>query len=149
MCVESLAPSQWTEIWNRLVSHLKTRCKFISVGCNAFAMNTWNSGCLCVCVCVCVCVIYITVINWFIMIFFWDLVLCRLIGRCQRFGETYCLHLQGWSVNAGKSRDLYRVRPPSQHEQGGRLLPDYVTEASHSWPEKMETGSHQEHDSLQ
>jgi hypothetical protein len=29
------------------------------------------------------------------MLFIWILMLCRLIGRCQHFGETYCLHLQG------------------------------------------------------
>jgi hypothetical protein len=27
---------------------------------------------------------------------FWVLEPCRLDGRCQRFGETYCLHHQGW-----------------------------------------------------
>jgi hypothetical protein len=30
------------------------------------------------------------------MKFFWVLAPCRLNGTCQRFGETYCLHLQGW-----------------------------------------------------
>jgi hypothetical protein len=30
-----------------------------------------------------------------IMMMFWVLAPCRLVGRCQRFGETYCLHLQG------------------------------------------------------
>jgi hypothetical protein len=30
-----------------------------------------------------------------LMMFFWVLVLCRLISRCQCFGEMYCLHLQG------------------------------------------------------
>jgi hypothetical protein len=34
-----------------------------------------------------------------LMMFFWVLVPCRLVGRCQRFGETYCLHLQGWSLH--------------------------------------------------
>jgi hypothetical protein len=29
------------------------------------------------------------------MLFFWVLTLCSLVGRYQRFGETYCLHLQG------------------------------------------------------
>jgi hypothetical protein len=42
--------------------------------------------------------------------FFWVSAPCRLIGRCQSFGETYCLHLQGWSGNAGKWRDLYKVK---------------------------------------
>jgi hypothetical protein len=30
-------------------------------------------------------------------LFFWVVMQCRLVGRCQFFGETYCLHLQGWS----------------------------------------------------
>jgi hypothetical protein len=30
------------------------------------------------------------------MFFFWVLAPCRLVGKCQRFGETYCLHLQPW-----------------------------------------------------
>jgi hypothetical protein len=29
------------------------------------------------------------------MMFFWLSVPCRLVDRCQRFGGTYCLHLQG------------------------------------------------------
>jgi hypothetical protein len=29
------------------------------------------------------------------MLFFWVLTSCRLAGRYQRFGEIYCLHLQG------------------------------------------------------
>jgi hypothetical protein len=32
---------------------------------------------------------------------FWVLALCRLVGRCQRFGGTYCLHLQIYSGDAG------------------------------------------------
>jgi hypothetical protein len=44
------------------------------------------------------------------LLFFWVLAPYRLVGRCQRFGETYCLHLHGWSGDAGKRRDLYRVR---------------------------------------
>jgi hypothetical protein len=40
--------------------------------------------------------------------FFWILAPCILVGRCQRFGETYCLHLQGWNGNAGKWKDLCR-----------------------------------------
>jgi hypothetical protein len=27
---------------------------------------------------------------------FWVVTPCRLVGRYQRFGGTYCLHLQGW-----------------------------------------------------
>jgi hypothetical protein len=29
------------------------------------------------------------------MLSFWVLTPCRLAGGCKRFGETYCLHLQG------------------------------------------------------
>jgi hypothetical protein len=29
-----------------------------------------------------------------LMMMFWDLAPCRLDGRCQRFGEIYCLHFQ-------------------------------------------------------
>jgi hypothetical protein len=30
------------------------------------------------------------------MMMTWILAPCRLVGRCQRFGEIYCPHLQGW-----------------------------------------------------
>jgi hypothetical protein len=30
------------------------------------------------------------------MMMFWVLAPCRLVGRSQRFGETYCLHPQGF-----------------------------------------------------
>jgi hypothetical protein len=30
------------------------------------------------------------------MMMIWVLALCGLVGRCQRFGETYCRHLQGY-----------------------------------------------------
>jgi hypothetical protein len=44
--------------------------------------------------------------NWYVrfevlmmrkMMFFWVMILCRLIGRYQCFREIYCLHFQGWS----------------------------------------------------
>jgi hypothetical protein len=35
------------------------------------------------------------------MMFFWVWAPCGLAGRSQRFGEAYCLHLQGWSDHAG------------------------------------------------
>jgi hypothetical protein len=38
-----------------------------------------------------------------IILLFWVSALCKLAGRCGRFGETYCLHLQGWSGDAGKA----------------------------------------------
>jgi hypothetical protein len=40
---------------------------------------------------------------------FWVLAPCRLVGRYQRFEQTYYLHLQGWSGDAGKRMDLCRV----------------------------------------
>jgi hypothetical protein len=43
------------------------------------------------------------------MLLFWVLLPSRLVGRCQRFGKTCCLHLQGWSGDARKWRDLYTV----------------------------------------
>jgi hypothetical protein len=30
------------------------------------------------------------------MMLFWVLAPCRIVGRCESFGETYCLHFQGW-----------------------------------------------------
>jgi hypothetical protein len=30
------------------------------------------------------------------MLIFWVVTSCGLVGRYQRFGGTYCLHLQGW-----------------------------------------------------
>jgi hypothetical protein len=42
--------------------------------------------------------------------FFWVLEPRSLVSICQRIGEIYCLHLQGWSGEAGKCRDLYSVR---------------------------------------
>jgi hypothetical protein len=33
-----------------------------------------------------------------IMLFFWVLAPCRLVGRCHRFGETYCIHFQGYTT---------------------------------------------------
>jgi hypothetical protein len=33
-------------------------------------------------------------------VFFWVLAPCRLTSRCQRFGETYCLHLQDWTTSS-------------------------------------------------
>jgi hypothetical protein len=38
------------------------------------------------------------------------LVLRRITGRCQHFRETFCLLLQGRSDDAGKQRDLYRLK---------------------------------------
>jgi hypothetical protein len=39
-----------------------------------------------------------------LLLLFWVLVMRNFEGRCQRFGETYCLHLQGWSDKAEKWR---------------------------------------------
>jgi hypothetical protein len=32
------------------------------------------------------------------MFFFWVLAPCKLVGRCQRFGETYSLHRQDFDI---------------------------------------------------
>jgi hypothetical protein len=37
-----------------------------------------------------------TAVRRMMMMLFWVLAPCRLVGRCQRFGETYCFHLQSW-----------------------------------------------------
>jgi hypothetical protein len=44
-----------------------------------------------------------------LMTFFWVWAPCGLGGRSQRFGEVYCLHLQGWSDYALGIKGLYRV----------------------------------------
>jgi hypothetical protein len=38
------------------------------------------------------------------MLVSWVLAPCGFVDRCQRFGETCCLHLQGWSNKAIKWR---------------------------------------------
>lgn len=39
-----------------------------------------------------------TVIFWLSMLlFFWVLMTCRLVGRYYCFEKIYCLHVQGWS----------------------------------------------------
>jgi hypothetical protein len=35
------------------------------------------------------------VVRMMMMMFFWVLALCRLVSRCQNFGETYYFHLLG------------------------------------------------------
>jgi hypothetical protein len=69
------------------------------------------------------------------MMFFWVLVPCRLVGTCQRFGETYCLHLQGWSGDGGNWRDLYRFggwegwgSGPIRDEEWGGVAYKYSTQ---------------------
>lgn len=37
-----------------------------------------------------------------LMMFFWNLASCRLIGRCRHVGITYCLFLWDWSGGACK-----------------------------------------------
>jgi hypothetical protein len=39
-------------------------------------------------------------------VFFWAVTPCRLVGRYQRFGETYCLLLQGWNQQDNIVRTL-------------------------------------------
>jgi hypothetical protein len=36
---------------------------------------------------------------------FWLLTQCRVVGRCHPFGETCCFHLHGWSNKAAKCKD--------------------------------------------
>jgi hypothetical protein len=43
------------------------------------------------------------------MMFFWVLVLCKLTGRCQCFGETYCHHLHGWRWRQYVSLKLWHL----------------------------------------
>jgi hypothetical protein len=38
----------------------------------------------------------IDVVNNLSILFFWVVTPCGLVGRYQRFGETYCLRPQGW-----------------------------------------------------
>jgi hypothetical protein len=40
-------------------------------------------------------------ITYLMMLLFWVLAPFRLVVRYQRFGETYCLHLQGCRGDAG------------------------------------------------
>jgi hypothetical protein len=52
----------------------------------------------------------------------WVLAPCGFVGRCQRLGETCCLHLQGWSDKAGKwvayiGSEKRRPREGSQSER--------------------------------
>jgi hypothetical protein len=46
-----------------------------------------------------------------VLILFWVLVPCRLVGRCQSFGGTYCLHLQMKSTDESTRRQ----NPEEQH----------------------------------
>jgi hypothetical protein len=47
------------------------------------------------------------------------LVPCRLVGRCQRFGETYCLQLQGWRTETLVStyESTQRLNPEEHRPQ--------------------------------
>jgi hypothetical protein len=47
--------------------------------------------------------------NLWILLFFWVLAPCRLVRRCQCFGETYCPS-SGLKWRCWKWRDLYRVK---------------------------------------
>jgi hypothetical protein len=39
----------------------------------------------------------LTMVNMMLMLS-WVMALCGLVSRCQRLGEIYCLHFQGWSI---------------------------------------------------
>jgi hypothetical protein len=43
------------------------------------------------------------------MMLFWVLAPCGLVGRRQLFGETYCLHLQDFSPEDGDSMFIRNV----------------------------------------
>jgi hypothetical protein len=46
---------------------------------------------------------------------FWVVTPCWLAGRYQRFGGTYCLHLQGWRVHTAL-QPKRQYRNPHRHE---------------------------------
>jgi hypothetical protein len=53
--------------------------------------------------------------------FFWVLAPCRLVGRWQRFEETYCLHLQTWTLTSTdestrRQNPEERNHDPHRHE---------------------------------
>jgi hypothetical protein len=52
------------------------------------------------------------------MLVFWIVTPCELVGRDQRFGGTYYLHLQGWRV-LGK---MPHRRKDTRRDRGGRAL---------------------------
>jgi hypothetical protein len=79
------------------------------------------------------------------MMFLWVVTPCRLVGRHQRFEETHCLLLQGWSCCAGK----WKVCMGSEEGQAGIWLRDYTasqlrttTSSSPPWePQISQTGN--------
>jgi hypothetical protein len=60
-----------------------------------------------------------------IMTLFWVLASCRLVGRCQRFGETYCLILSStlkmetvcFSETLSSTDESTRRQNPEHHHQ--------------------------------
>jgi hypothetical protein len=59
-----------------------------------------------------------SVYTYILMMFFWAWAPCGLAGRSQRFGEAYCLHLQGWSDHAGNQRDYIEWQEGKSEEKG-------------------------------
>jgi hypothetical protein len=59
-------------------------------------------------------------------LFFWVVTPCSLVGRYQRFGEIYSLHLQGWSGGAGE----WRVYIGLEEGQAG-IRPWYLPTSLH------------------
>jgi hypothetical protein len=47
---------------------------------------------------------------------FWAVTPCGLVGRYQRFGGTYFLHLQDWEMGS-----LYKVRRRNRLREIGQL----------------------------
>jgi hypothetical protein len=58
------------------------------------------------------------------MMLFWVLAPCRMIGRCQHFGRTYCLHPQPWRWRRYVSPKRWHL-PTSLH--GARTQNNYRT----------------------
>jgi hypothetical protein len=71
---------------------------------------------------------------------------CKLFGGCQRFGETYYLHLQGWCDDVGKWKDSYRIvrcegwgsGPVRDEEWGEQVSGSFLTSSIATSALKME-----------
>jgi hypothetical protein len=63
-----------------------------------------------------------TVVKMTMLLLFWVMTPCGLVSRYQRFGETYCLHLQGFSYESTR-----RHNPEEQYCQNSMKfkLSDY------------------------
>jgi hypothetical protein len=68
-----------------------------------------------------------------LMLFFWVVMLCGLVGRYQCFGGTYCLHLQLWIWRWKNSIDTlnicFSLRVRYQVTQGDRKVTQPIPDA--------------------